>query len=516
MKRLLAAAMVGTERQPLAWPPATDPTGRLLADATAGAPEPAVGLLRCAAAIAVCAQAGACGTPAQPLPEPAAAEARAALQDPVALAGLDLALRDGPPRLQQELLQRLGDAGLRLPPPLLPAALDLGRRQAALRPALSPVLGERGRWLAAHNEHWRYALGAAETGSVDTRWTEGSLEQRRAVLAEERQRDPAAARERLQAALPELPARERAELVSALAEGLSPADEPLLDSLRADRGREVRAAAFTLLQRLPGSAHAGRARDRLSALLTRQVSGSWHLEPPAAADRAWAADGIDAARPKHESLGERAWSLYQLVRQVPPAWWTQHTGLDAPALLAWARRGDWAEALLRGWLDGLRHTPDAAWCDALLDAWPAGQLRESPATVLSWLPRERREHHWQRQLRGDWHGGAVGLTELLAQLLPACAPGEALSPALSQALAAAVLDTLRTQRLHTDYTLRAYLPELACVLHADALPALQPLPRSADETPALADALSTLDRVITTRRRFLDVLAPNSAERPDR
>ena len=97
-----------------------------------------------------------------------------------------------------------------------------------------------------------------------------------------------------------------------------------------------------------------------------------------------------------------------------------------------------------------------------------------------------------------------------------CAPGETLSLPLSQALAAAVLDTLRAQRLHTDYTLRAHLPELACVLHADALPALQPLPRSADETPALADALATLDRVVTTRCRFFDVLAPTSAERPDR
>ena len=207
------------------------------------------------------------------------------------------------------------------------------------------------------------------------------------------------------------------------------------------------------------------------------------------------------------------------MRQVPPTWWTQHTGLDAAALLAWARGTDWAEALLRGWLDALRNAPDTAWCDALLDAWPAGQLRESPATVLSWLPRDRREHHWQRQLRADWHGGAVGLTELLAQLLPACAAGDTLSLPLSQGLVAAVLDSLRAQRLHTDYTLRAYLPELACVLHADALAALQPLPRSADETPALATALATLDRVVATRRRFHAVLAPtppSSAERPDR
>jgi len=516
VKRLLAAAMIGTERQALAWPAAADPTGTLLADATASAPEPAIGLLRCAAAIAVCAQAGTCGTPAQALPEPAAAELRPPLQDAAAHTGLDVALREGPARLQQELLQQLGAADLRLPPPLLPAALDLGRRQAALRPALTPVLGERGRWLAAQNEHWRYALGAAEAGSAETRWSDGSLEQRRALLAEERRRDPAAARERLQAALPDLPARERAEMVAELAGGLSPADETLLDSLRSDRGREVRAAAFTLLQRLPGSAHAARARARLSPLLMRKDSGPWRIEPPTEAVANWAADGIDAARPKHESLGERAWWLYQLARQVPPGWWTAHTGLDAPALLAWARGTDWAEALLRAWLDALRNVPDAAWCDALLDAWPAGLLRESPATVLSWLPRARREHHWERQLRGDWHGGAVGLTELLAQLLPACAPGDTLSMPLSHGLVAAVQDTLRTQRLHTDYTLRAYLPELACVLHADALRALQPLPRSADETPALADALATLDRVISTRCRFHALLAPISAERPDR
>ena len=61
-------------------------------------------------------------------------------------------------------------------------------------------------------------------------------------------------------------------------------------------------------------------------------------DAPRAADPEWSSAAIDVARPQNDALGERAWWLYQLVRQVPLRWWCEHTGMDAAALLAWAAK----------------------------------------------------------------------------------------------------------------------------------------------------------------------------------
>ena len=45
-------------------------------------------------------------------------------------------------------------------------------------------------------------------------------------------------------------------------------------------------------------------------------------------------DWPDGERPRHESLGQRAWLLFQMVRRSPLGWWTQHTGLSPAELLA--------------------------------------------------------------------------------------------------------------------------------------------------------------------------------------
>ena len=386
-----------------------------------------------------------------------------------------------------------------MPAALLPQALELGRRSLALRPLLLPVVGERGLWLAAQREDWRYAAGASTGTDDEARWTDGTIEPRRAFLAEERQRDPRAGRERLGGALSELPARERAELVPSLAIGLGPDDEPLLDTLRNDRSREVRQAAMSLLLRLPSAAHPQRAAARLAPLLRHErtlLRKRWQIDAPAEAAEDWRADQVDAARPQHESLGERGWWLYQLVRQVPLAWWTQHTGLSEAELRAWADTTDWAEALLRGWRDVLFAAPDIAWCEALLDDWPHKLLRDDPAAVLALLPIERRERYWRQQLAA----APAELGTLLSRVLAACPPGETLSRALSDELARSVRQRAESGAMRQDWGLLHQLAELGCVLHIDSLAPLAELPRPPDETPSYANHVQALTQVVALRR----------------
>ncbi|MBB4845373.1 hypothetical protein HNP55_003923 [Paucibacter oligotrophus] len=504
---LLPVAMVGSERHAAALPSWPGAVGALLAQSTAAAPDAATAVLRACAVLAACSQAGAQGAAwAGELPAPCAADPLPEPRHPGLCAQMAWAWQEGPARLQHELCGLLARAGQRLPAEQLPAALEQGRRSLALRPWLPPVLGTRGLWLAAQHDDWRYAAGVAAEAADETRWTEGSAEQRLALLARERAQDPAAARERLRLALPELGAKERAELLGTLSLNLGDADAELLDGLRADRSREVRQQALGLLLCLPAAAHPSRAAQRMALLLRQEralLLKRWVLHAPEAVGEDWKADNLEATRPQHESLGERAWWLYQLVRQVPLGWWQQHTQMAPKDLLQWAAASDWAEALLRGWRDVLFAAPAAAavpdWCRALLSAWPAQGLRDESSAVLALLPLAEREQHWQRQLAGT----NLGLSTLLSQVLAALP----LQGQLSQEFSLAVADKLLRRPLQTpdaalrdDYLLRSLLPDLCCALHPAALARLEPLPRSEDETASLANTLHSATQVIATRR----------------
>ncbi|WPH20244.1 DUF5691 domain-containing protein [Variovorax paradoxus] len=492
---LLQTALVGTARQPV--PAADGMAGEfaaLLQSINGG--EAQGRLLRAAGAVAVGRRAGFVAPGLSPSDAPVAtADARPPLAEPALQAAIADALASGPLRLQHEGLAALAAAGLRLPHGLLPAALDAGRRAVELRPAVVAALGERGLWLAARNDDWRYAAGASEQADAQTRWDQGSLEQRRAVLIEQRRIDPAAARERLAAELPQLPAKERAGLLGALAENIGPGDEALLDAQLKDRARDVRQVAVELLQRLPGSAHVQRIQAFLGPLLSPAGAG-WQLQAPEAADPRWKDDAIDPARPTHDSLGERAWWLYQLVRQMPLAWWTARTGMAPAALLDWAANGDWKDALLRGWNEAALATLDADWCDAMLDR--SRNQRAWTGQLLALLPRGRRERHWLRELgeSGD------GVQEVVAFAEQACAPGETPSAELSLRIAAALRARVERGDLANDYVLRQVLGDAAALLHASALHLLAGLPRAAEESPGLANALSDTARIVRARQRF--------------
>ena len=496
---LLPLAMIGTDRQASALPVWPGEIGQLVAQVAGGGDSAAAGVLRAAAVLATCGLAGAQGSAwAEPLPAGAPADALPALSDRALLASVSWALYEGPARLQLEVCIALARKRWRIPPVLLPQALELGRRSLALRPFLTPVIGELGLWLAGQREDWRYAAGVGMEALEELRWSDGNLEQRRAFLTRERAANRPAARERLAQTLDELPAKERAALVGVLADGLGPEDEPLLDGLRADRSREVRQAACALLLRLPLAAHPKRATARTEALMRQErvlLSKRWQIDAPAAVGSDWALDNIDPTRPKHDSLGERAWWLFQIIRQVPLSWWTQHTGMAPATLLRWAEETDWAEALLRGWRDVLMAAPEAAWCEALLESWPV-KLRDDPATVLTLLPLEARARHWLRQLRE----GSVASHGIVPQILAACRPGETLSPALSTTLVEIILQRAASHVLSNDYALRGALPELCATLHPDTLDPLMRLPRHAEETTSFADTLQTMTHVISVRQ----------------
>lgn len=508
-KTLLPPAMVGTDKKPLDMPMLEGAVGQLLAQLQAQASPPAQVLLQAAGVLTVCERAGQRPT-ATSAPASHGVAATDTLQQPLQDKALKDTMRwlltDAPQRLQIDWFQHMAAAGWRLPATLLPLALDTAQRASALRPAVGSVLGERGRWLARHHSAWRYAAGSTDSAPPETRWQEGTLAQRTQLLHEERQRDPSRARERLQASLSDLPAKERAELLAVLQTGLSADDESLLTTLAAqDRSRDVRQTARTLLRQLPESTVTQAAIARLQPCIVLQtglrsvVGQRWTIQPPEAADPDWKNHGIDAERPTHERLGERAWWLYQLARQVPLAWWEQHTGMAPEALLQWARKGDWTEALVRAWWEVLRPAPVVAWCQAFLEHWPGKAMQESPAAVLALLSATQREPYWQRTLEAIRKPQQGNLEEIVQQVVAAYPPGQYLSEPLSQLLVS------KLSLYQPRYYYQLQLAELCCVLHHDALQPLlslaqHPSQHEGQPTEALAQALRQQLPVLMARQ----------------
>ena len=498
-EQLLRAALVGTERPwALTDDLPQDAVTQMLRDALAHAAPDAPGqLLRLAGAYGVCQRAG-WSAPLAPRPPVAASlpETRAVAN--AAWSHLLLqALTLGPQRLQYQVLASMDQMALRTPPAVLPTLLQAGRQNLDLRVRVLPVLGERGRWLAQQNSEWAYACGVQEQADSQTQWDHGSLEQRCAVLRGERMGTPAAARERLQADWDALAAKDRGNLLATLQTGLSTDDEAFLTTQLKDRAQEVRARAADLLAALPTSDYSQRMVARLQPLLTSGApERSLVIEAPEAADTSWKADQLEAERPKYETLGERAWWLFQLASRSPLSWWCSHTGLEPATLVALAQSGDWADALLRGWRHALQCQGDAAWALALLQSVPDARW-QGRAAALGMLSPAQREAFLLAQLEQS-----AQLNEVAASCLDACVPHAYLGSAVSQRLAKLLRQRIDAGALLNDYALRNQLPEWVCALHPSALPLLADLPRSADETASLSDCMVLLAHVVNSRRQM--------------
>lgn len=448
---LLQAAILGTERRPPVLPAAdTGAVGSLAARFADAAPERRLQSLIILASLAR--RAATQGEQPAPLPDPCPEESLAAA--PAAGASLLRRLLDTLPALVPEYCEVSQAAGRRLPEWLLPEMLEFARTNTGARAAVDPVLGNRGRWLARQNPEWAFAVpvsvsaappaGGGEPGADDI-WQTGTREQRLRHFCELRSRTPEAARRLAERSWGEEDAETRAAVVQALAAGLSPQDEPFLETCLDDRRKEVRSAAQTLLVRLPQSAFAGRMRSRAlgcfsftakkAGLLGRLTgsTGSLTLEValPAACDKAMERDGIAAKVPAGVKLGERNWWFQQILAATPPTDFFAAAGFPAEAVAAAAAASDFATEIAAAWREAAKRCRDADWAFRL--------YRQDPARGRDLLPVLRAEQREQLVLDGIARAEPKDIAAVFEQLLSF--PG-GLPPAVARAAAAFLRRTL--------------------------------------------------------------------------
>lgn len=405
-----AAALLGTERRE---PPAL-PAALGIAERPGRTPETA--LLDAAAVGGALLRADLPARPAGDLPAPAPPDVTPlAPAAAVQLLGL---LLDQPPvaaRLRPLALERwlavAADHGVRVPPRALPRLLALATQQPDLRPATRPVLGERGRWLAALRPDWGWAVDV----------------------------EPAAV-------VPAVPSSDdwRALPAAARADALPADDLDLLETALDDRSDKVRRQALALLDAAPGSARAGRMAARLRPLLapSGRLRRGLEITLPTEPDAAGVRDGLTTTR----GGSQRERWLELISAGAPLSVWTDATGKDAahtwPLITQPAARA--------GVLRAIRARADVVWA--------AAAAPDSP-DLLAHLPAAERDATALQLLRAT--RTAAGVAAVVRHVPPPWSP----------ALSVAAVDILRHTAPAAGSASLA-LPTLAAGLHPSVRPAV--------------------------------------------
>ena len=339
-------------------------------------------------------------------------------------------------------------AGCRVPHRLLPTLLERATDDD-LRPALVTVIDARGRWLAAQNPDWGWALQTTLESGGDLHldpddWARLASPDRLATLAAIRRDDPAAGRELLLTRWARDAPMDRRTHLETHPWGRGADAVDFLAAALDDRAGSVRDFAADLLEGLPSSRRAQRMADRLrplireTGLLRKAIEVGLPDEPDAAGVR----DGLGKPPP---GRSKRGWWLQRIVAGAPFETW----GHDAAHVVVRLDDEDALAGLRRA--ATRRRTPD--WARALLD-------RTYQTPLLLALPRTE---------RADWVLQRMPHTKALVEV--AAMIGSVPAP-WTPIFSAAVI-----QRLIDDKAMPLWLGQLMPVLvdglHPDALPALQ-------------------------------------------
>jgi len=347
----------------------------------AGAADPAALLLGRAAVLTAARRAGRPAGHAEPLP--VAEPDPAAPVSPAAGHRLARMLGGEHPDLLTEWLAAAAARGRRVPARLLPALLDRARRVTPADPELRRLAaragGARARWLAGLNPDWKFVAAYAPAG--DDAWRLGDADQRRGYLTALRARDPGQARELIAGSWAAAAPDERVMFAGVLAQGLSLADEPLLEAALDDPAAWVRKMAADVLAALPGSALGQRMADRARGCIRFEgdlFGPRLLITPPAECDAAMRRDGITPAAAGRSERASQAHLVLEVLARTPLGTWAGRLGQPAEQIAAMPA-GGWVPVLFTGWARAAMAQGDQAWMAALISWALAGGLPAGPS-----------------------------------------------------------------------------------------------------------------------------------------
>jgi hypothetical protein len=399
-------------------------------------------LLASAGLLSLYQQVGQRPAPLQ-LPElPTAGDCSLTLCSPATTEALNTILKGSHAPALPELLGQMIQAQQTLPPELLPRLLEAGRWSKTYRPMITLVLGARGRWLARQNPKWEFATGVLTTEALTTKvdlaelqnlWETGNRKERETALIAWRKQQPDRAREAVLATWKQDNAAARATWIAALAEGLSLADEELLEKALADRARDVRLAAAELLGELVGSRFMQQMADWAQVFIQLQpvkTGLKLVLQLPKKFDPAWGKVGIwEMIQPNTPEMTTSAWWVAQMLMSIDLSHW----GEPIPVVIAAIVATDHAVPMLEGLATAAQRQNRLDWLEALLTHGSQVLPLETMMQMIEKVPSNQQEQ-WLEQVLNR----ADGLEDIENLLQGVIAWDRFWSPSPSQTLVAKV------------------------------------------------------------------------------
>jgi len=247
----------------------------------------------------------------------------------------------------REFTLALAEYGLRLPFTFVSDALE--HTPEAARATLGPLIGERGRWLAAELGRWPWLQSEdSSTDPEDTQriWDEGLPAAREALLRQLRRSDPAAARQLLGTTWKSEKGDQRERFLDILIEhGASSDDLAFVETALTDRAGGVRRAAARGLLLIPESGSTLRVRARFTAAIQFTSATVLQVTLPTSDDPSWPGDGLSTTTDLTAGLGPRESLLTVLIAASPLTAWDPHPPEHVTAAL---RANDHGGAIARG------------------------------------------------------------------------------------------------------------------------------------------------------------------------
>lgn len=256
-------------------------------------------------------------------------------------------------------------------PELAPVLLAAGATQKKLQPLLTVACGKRGEWLSQFNSEWRFSAAATD----DELWQTGNLEQRKQVLQQQRQVNPAQALAWLQQTWTQEDAATKQELLSILTTNIGAGDIAFLESLATEKGKKVKDLALRLLKQIPDSPVVLQYQQVLQqavqlkkekTMLGLSSHTSLDFQLPSTIDEAIFKTGIDKLSSNSKAFSDEEYILYQLIQGVAPAFWETHLSIPATDIIQQWQKDAIGKKLLPALVNAISNFKSEPWAIAMM------------------------------------------------------------------------------------------------------------------------------------------------------
>ena len=275
-------------------------------------------------------------------------------------------------------------------PEMVPVLLATGVQQKKLQLMIAASCGKRGEWLGGFNTAWNFT----STQTNEELWQTGTLEQRKKILKQIRNTDPAKAREWLQQTWEQEDANTKTSLLEMLAQNTGEDDILFLESLAAEKSKKVKDMAMQLLKQIPASAIVCMYENALrravvlkkeKTLLGMMSKTMLQCKLPGSMDEAIYKTGIDKLSNAKE-LTDDEYVISRLVQDVPPAFWEKHLEMNPEQIIDLFQKDESGKKMIPAFINAITRFHDKRWAVYFMQQSPVFYI-----DIIPLLPAKQQE-----------------------------------------------------------------------------------------------------------------------------